>query len=78
MPISPVELGLVVVVFHAELDEVPARLGRLPRPELDLDVAHGRLQEDLVDRRSHSSPWENFVFIHVSYSKRSKLKDNTR
>ena len=36
LPDDPVELGLVVVVLQAQLHKVPARLGRLPRPQLDL------------------------------------------
>lgn len=37
----------IVVALHAELNEVPACLGRFLGPELDIDVAHGRFKEDL-------------------------------
>ncbi len=43
-----VELGLVVVPLHAELDEVPACLGAFSGPKLDLDVAHCRFKKDLA------------------------------
>ena len=38
-----VKFRLGIIVFHAELDKVPASFGGFARPELNLDVANRRL-----------------------------------
>ena len=42
-----VKFRLGIIVFHAELDKVPASFGGFARPELNLDVANRRLQKHL-------------------------------
>ena len=49
--LDAVEDGLVVVALNAELDEVAAGKGRLPRPQLNVQVAKGRVQQNLNERR---------------------------
>ncbi len=55
------EDGAVVVALEAELKEIAARAGRLRGPQIDLDIAVGRLEHHparggrllLVDRRHY-------------------------
>ena len=42
-----VKFRLGIIVFHAELDKVPASFGGFARPELNLDVANRCLQKHL-------------------------------